>query len=938
MCRALILREESESHAIVFTAHHIVCDGWSSGILLRNLQELYEAECIGKSASLPPAYPFQAYAEAQGQTEQIQQAAEAEQYWMAQFATPVVPLELPIDFPRKPSRSYTADRQRREIPDALYRKISRIASEHDCSAYIVLFAAMQVLIHRLSSQSDFVLGAVVAAQAALEEATEMVGHGTNLLPVRATIDPEATFPEYLHIAFERQLDAFDHQSVSFGALLNSLSLPRDPSRNPLVTVSFNFEQVAESFRIHGADAELLPSPKRFATFDLEFHFLRTETSAFIECVHNTGIYRAATIARWLEHYETLLAAICENPDLKLAGLPLLTPGQETALLVSPPESPWRLDECVHQRFERQARLTPDAVAVSCEGLSLTYAGLNRRANALAQKLVSLGAKPDVLVGLCVERGVGMLVGLLGILKAGAAYLPLDVNYPPDRVAFMLQDSGVALLVSEIGLEGKLPKHDATVLFLDDLTEAGDEIVSGGARPENLAYVIYTSGSTGKPKGVEIPHSAVVNMLYSFQQLLEMSADDVLLATTTLSFDIAALELFAPLVAGGTVVIATQAQAEDPLLLTSLLQSSKATIYQATPVRYRLLLEAGWKGSPQLQLLCGGEKMSRELADQLLERCGILWNVYGPTETTVWSSAAKIERDGQPITIGRPIANTTFYILDTHLHPTPVGVHGELFIGGEGVARGYRGRRQLTNERFIENPFGKGRIYKTGDRARWLPDLRVELLGRNDDQVKIRGFRIELGEIEHALQASPGVREAALAVHSEREDDHLVAYIVPEPDIHLTAVEIRESLSRTLPEYMVPSAFVLLERLPLTSNGKLDRKSLPAPKTSIFRETSESVPPQTSTQVRLAALWEALLKVEKLGIHESFFDLGGHSILAARLMAQVRSTFGVQMGLRHIFQTPTVAGLAESIEKNLWVEAAPNASRAASSSSELEIEI
>jgi amino acid adenylation domain-containing protein len=936
LCRAIILREDRQTHLIVFTAHHIVCDGWSGGILIQDLGELYEAESVGMRASLPPAHSFQTYVEAQNTPGELQKAQTAEQYWKAQFASPIEPLELPLDALRKPVKSYAAERQRREIPETLYRDVSRMAARNGCTVYAMLFSAMQVLIHRLTGQDDFVLGTVVAAQASEGNAATMVGHGTNVLPVRASVTPEATFEEHLKSSRRRLLDAFDHQSLSFGSLVRSLNLPRDSSRNPLVTVTFNSDNVTAPFRFRSVEAGLLPSPKRFATFDLEFNILKTATAVFAECVHSTAILQPATVQRWLENFETLLASICASPAQKLADLALMTPEQERALL-APPRSVWQVDECVHHRFERQVERTPDAIAVTSDGVSLTYAELNGRANAVAERLIAMGAGPDVVVALCMDRSVGMLVGLLGILKAGAAYLPIDLRYPAERVAFILEDAGVSLMISQRTLEATLPKHEAQVLLLEDVTESSNDNPASRATLNHLAYVIYTSGSTGKPKGVEVLHRGVTNVLHNFQQLLHFGPDDVLVATTTLSFDIHVLELFAPIQAGSRLVIATDEQAQDPALLIALLEASEATIYQATPVRYRMLLDAGWKGMAKLQLLCGGEKMSRELADQLLTRCATLWNVYGPTETTVWSSVARIEADGQPITIGQPISNTTLYILGKNMKPTPVGAPGELYIGGDGVARGYHNHPKLTEERFVANPFGEGRIYKTGDRARYRADGHVELLGRNDDQVKVRGFRIELGEIEHALQAIPDVLQAAVVVHSDGDDQNIIAYIVPVPGVPLPPAELRGALLQTLPEYMIPAAFVLIEAMPTTPNGKLDRKALPAP--VVAPKTRDSVPPQTPTEITLARIWKSLLKVETVGIHESFFDLGGHSILAARLMAQIRSSFGVQLPLHHIFHTPTISGFALLIESKLWTRNdAHVADPAAISGPQVEIEI
>jgi amino acid adenylation domain-containing protein len=935
LCRAIIMREDQQTHLIVFTAHHIVCDGWSVAILIQELTQLYEAGLSGQQAALPPAYSFQDYIEEQNQPAQLQQALAAEQYWKAQFATSVEPLELPLDFLRQPVKSYAAERQRRQIPDTLYNDVSRLASQNNCSPYVVLFATLQVLIHRLSGQDDFVFGAVVASQAAGENASTMVGHATNVLPVRANVDSEATYLEHLQTAFLQMLDGFDHQSLSFGSLVRSLNLPRDPSRNPLLTVSFNFEQITAPLQFQSLEVEVLPTPKRFATLDAEFHFLKSPDGAFAECVHSTAILQPATVQRWLENFETLLASICADPAQKIADLPLMTPEQERALL-APPQLVWQVDECVHHRFERQVEQTPHAIAVTSNGVSLSYAELNGRANGVAERLIAMGAGPDVLVALCMERSVGMLVGLLGILKAGAAYLPVDLHHPAERVAFILEDAGVPLLISQRNLEATLPKHQAQVLFLDDVTESTNENPGSRVTLDHLAYVIYTSGSTGKPKGVEVLHRGVSNVIHGFQELLHLGSSDVLVATTTLSFDIHVLELFTPILAGSRLVVATEEEAQNPAQLMALLETSGATFYQATPVRYRMLLDAGWKGMAKLQLLCGGEKMSRELADQLLPRCATLWNVYGPTETTVWSSAAKIEADGQPITIGQPIANTTFYVLGTNMKPTPMGAPGELYIGGDGVARGYRNRPELTEERFVANPFGQGRIYKTGDRARYRADGRVELLGRNDDQVKVRGFRIELGEIEHALQAIPDVLRAAVVVHQDGDDQNIIAYLVPVPGVPLPAAELRGALLQTLPEYMVPAAFVMMESLPTTPNGKLDRKALPAP--VVPRKTRESVPPETPTQITLARIWESVLKIEHVGIHESFFDLGGHSILAARMMAQIYASFGVQFLLYDIFRAPTISRLAALIESKLWTAREPRMVDAAVSGVQVEIEI
>ena len=543
LCRAVILREDRQTHLIVFTAHHIVCDGWSGGILIQDLGGLYEAESVGMQASLPPAHSFQSYVEEQSKPAQMKQALAAEQYWKTQFATPIEPLDLPLDSLRNPVKSFAAERQRRQIPETLYRDISRVASQNGCTVYAMLFATMQVLIHRLTGQEDFILGTVVAAQASDTNAATMVGHGTNVLPVRANVNPEATFAEHLKAARTGLLDAFDHQSLSFGSLVRSLNLPRDPSRNPLVTVTFNSDQVTAPFRFRSVEAELLPSPKKFATFDVEFNILKTATAEFVECIHSTAIVQPATAMRWLAHFERLLESICENPAQQVAKLSLMTRQEERDLL-APPRAASQVSECLHQRFERQVARTPESVAVTCDGESLTYRELNRRANAVAMRLMALGAGPEVLIGLCVERNLGMVIGILGILKAGAAYLPIDLSYPPERVAFMLEDAGVPVLLSQRSLQASLPKHQGAILFLDDVNDGLDETPDSGVKPESLAYVIYTSGSTGKPKGCQITHANVVRLFDQTDHWYGFQPSDVWTLFHSCAFDFSVWEIWA----------------------------------------------------------------------------------------------------------------------------------------------------------------------------------------------------------------------------------------------------------------------------------------------------------------------------------------------------------------------------------------------------------
>src|SRR6266516_3928945 len=581
----------------------------------------------------------------------------------------------------------------------------------------------------------------------------------------------------------------------------------------------------------------------------------------------------------------------------LEGLELSITEAEQQLLMkwNATQTPFSNEKCIHQLFEEQVERTPEAAAVCFEDEQLTYCELNQRANQLARHLQRYEVGPEVLVGLCVERSLEMVVGLLGILKAGGAYVPLDPTYPPERIAFMLEDAHVRVLVTQQHLLTRLPAHGTTVVCLDadvaELTQQSEANVLSAVTSDHLAYVIYTSGSTGRPKGVQILHRAVVNFLLSMRQQPGLTAQDTLLAITTLSFDIAALELFLPLIVGARVIVASRETAADGAALAETLTQARVTVMQATPIPWRMLLAAGWQGNPDLKILCGGEALPLDLAHQLLPRAASLWNLYGPTETTIWSTLCKIEPRDDVVSIGRPIANTQIYLLDTHLQLVPVGVSGELFIGGDGLARGYLNRPELTAERFIPHPFSNepgACLYRTGDLARYRPDGTIEHLGRLDFQVKLRGFRIELGEIETVLSQHPGVRLAVVVAREDASGDkRLVAYIVLHEKRIVTLSELQSHVMKQLPTYMVPSAFMLLETFPLTSNGKIDRLALPAPKHTRPELQEDFVAPRTSVEEAVRGIWLQILKIEQIGIHDDFFELGGDSLMAMQMISRLR---------------------------------------------------
>ena len=605
-----------------------------------------------------------------------------------------------------------------------------------------------------------------------------------------------------------------------------------------------------------------------------------------------------------------------SPDEKRALLARLLKDKGAARPAKP------ADLSVHRLVEAQAARTPDAPALVCDGATTTYGDLNARANRLARHLRTLGVGPDTLVGLCVERSPRLLVGLLAIFKAGGAYVPIDPTYPEDRVRFMIEDARVAVLVTERALVATLPTGAAHVVALDAPTwEAENSAdLDGATAPQALAYVIYTSGSTGKPKGVQVPHGALTNFLQSFRQTLGIDASDVLLAVTTLSFDIAGLELWLPLIVGARIELASRDGAADGVHLATRIAEAGVTFLQATPATWRLLLETGWAGNDRLTMLCGGEALPRSLADRLLPKGKALWNLYGPTETTIWSSVWRVEPGDGPILIGRPIAQTQLYVLDARFRPVPVGVAGELYIGGAGLARGYLDRPGLTADRFLPDPVSQGtggRVYRTGDLARWHADGTLECLGRVDHQVKIRGFRVELGEVEAALAAHPQVAEVVAVARADATGEQaLVAYLVPRPGPSPTVVDLRRAISAGLPDYMIPAAFVLLDELPLTPNGKVDRNALPAPDAGRAAPAGVYVPPRNAIEEAVAVAFGDVLGRDRIGARDDFFDLGGHSLMAAQLLARLRDAFLVEIPLKDLFENSNVAALAHRVEDAL----------------------
>jgi amino acid adenylation domain-containing protein len=924
--RTTLVRLGPREHVFILMMHHIICDWSSEGVLWRELSALYRALLRGEPLNLP-ALPIQHGDYAAWQLEQDAPANFAGDlaFWKETLRGAPALLELPADRSRPPSASYRGARKRLRIEPAQAEVLRQLSRREKISLFTVFAAALDVLLHRYSGSEDILLG-IPLGDRDRSELQSMIGFLLHTQVLRTKVEGSMSFSALLGRVQKAVLDMFTHRAVPFDLVVREVGQERTLSHSPLFQVMLNWrdrEQDLSFIGLDGLKIESLLAESRTSKFDLTLMVTDNGGEISLEMEYSTDLFDEERIVRMMGHYQNLLAAVAADPDQPLSDLPLLTEAERRQILVewNRTEFDYPKDRFLHELIEDQATRAPEAVAVVFENRRLTYRELNAKANQVARHLQKLGVGPDSLVAICVERSPEMVIGMLGVLKAGGAYVPLDPKYPKDRLALVLEDADAKVLLTQAHLVKTMPACAARLVRLDAdwpaIAKESNVKVENAVTGKNLAYVIYTSGSTGVPKGVEIPHEALVNFLVSMQERPGLTARDVLMAVTTVSFDIAGLEIFLPLITGARVVLLGRDDAADGFRILHHLKANHATVLQATPSTWRMLLDAKWPGDPQLKMLCGGEALPRELANQLLAKGGELWNMYGPTETTIWSSAAQVARDDAPINIGQPIANTQLYILDPHLQPVPMGVTGELHIGGLGLARGYHHRPELTAEKFIANPFSadpQAQLYKTGDLARFLPDGAIECLGRLDHQVKIRGFRIELDEIEEVLNRHPGVRTSVVVAREDTPGDkRLTAYVVARNGAAGSS-ELRDYLRVKLPDYMVPAAFVPLEALPLTPNGKVDRKALPRPDFEAVADQSKFVAPGTPTEIVLAEIWREVLGLKQVGIHDDFFELGGHSLLAVRLISKINKSLLLNLSIPVFFQSPTIKKLATVFDR------------------------
>ncbi len=920
LIRFELVRRSDDDHVLVISAHHIVCDGWSTGVIVTELAALYN-EHLGVAAEpLPPAESFVEYAEQQALGSSADIVAD-QQYWLKQFSGELPVLELPTDRARPALRTYNAEREDVVLPASLISAVRKATAREGSSLFAGMLAGFGALLRRLTQQDDIVVGVPVAGQASGHPT--LVGHAVNMVPIRMQFAETTSFSDLVRSVRGAMLDAQDHQHLSFGALLQLLPIPRDPSRSPLVSVIFNFDKgvTPAMMPFDGVTASMHSTPRTFENFELFVNAVDLDGEVTLEVQYNTGLFDRATIQRWCALYRRLLELVAaEAMKTELRALPLLSDADRAQIeSVQGFRQELPAKPLVHLLVDAQCRATPDAVAVDFEGKTITYRELGERANKLAEHLVAAGVTPGMPVGLCVERSIDMIVAQQAILRAGGAYLPLDPDYPADRLAFMIEDSRMAVVVAQESTRGQIPGGANVVLLDTDASAIAARSASFRpveVDPNSPCYIIYTSGSTGKPKGVLNPHVATVNLLLSVQKVPGMKQSDRVLAITTLSFDIAVSELILPLTVGARIVLASREIATDGVRLKNLIASAGVTFIDATPATYRLLFAADWAGDPKLTVICTGEAMPKDIAVALVDKVGKVWNGYGPTETTVWSTFYEVTKPVSRILIGKPVANTQVYVLDALRQPVPFGVRGELYIGGVGVALGYLHRPDLTEQRFIADPFSDrpgARMYKTGDVVRLLQSGDLDYLGRNDNQVKLRGFRIELGEIEDALLHHPKVKQAAVIVREDRPGDkRLVGYITVDGD-KVADAELRAHVKKTLPDYMTPQAFVTMSALPLTPSGKIDRKSLPAPDLNAAG-SEDFVAPRTETEKIVAELWGEALGIGRMSIVDDFFALGGHSLLASQVLARLRRDYGVNLPFRKIFEAPTVEQFARLVDE------------------------
>ena len=923
------------NHIMLLTIHHIALDGWSRNLIATELPQLYQAKLNGVEASLPLLkHYYQDYVRWEKELLEGEKGEKLWEYWQQKLAGELPVLNLPTDKPRPPIKTYNGGSCPFKLSEKLTEQLKELAQTEKATLYMTLLAAFQVLLYRYTGQEDILVGSFAFGRTKQQFAS--IGYFVNSMVMRADLSGNPCFRDFLSQVHQTVKGALGHQNYPLALLVEKLQVERDSSRSPLFQAAFVLQKFLKSQELQkklcfgsskknlmnwgGLEVEAFTFDQQEGLYDLFLEMVEEDSSLIGFLKYNADLFYEQTIARMASHFQNLLEGIVNDPQQRVTALPLMTEVEREQILIewNNTKTDYPNDKCIHQLFEEQVEKTPDAVAVVFEQQKLTYSQLNSKANQLAHYLQKLGVVPETLVGICVERSVEMVVGLLAILKAGGAYVPLDPNYPTSRLKYMVEDAQLSIILTQEKWQNHLLDTKASVICLDTdeeiINQQSQQIPENQVTANQLAYVIYTSGSTGQPKGVTIPHQGLLNLVFWHQRTFEVKSSDRASQIAGVGFDASVWEIWPYLSAGACLHLVNSEIRLSPEALRNWLISEQITIsFVPTPLLENLC-SLEWPAQTKLRtVLTGGEKLHKYPSVALPFR---VFNNYGPTENTVVTTSGLVVSGQEGSTlppIGKPISNTKVYILDKNFQPVPIGVAGEIHIGGNSLATGYHNRPQLTAEKFITNPFDKSqatKLYKTGDLARYIPDGNIEFIGRIDQQVKIRGFRIEIGEIEALVSQYPDVKENVVIAQSDPAGDkRLVVYIVPKQestqDTSLIP-QIRQFLKQKLPEYIIPAAFVLLDAFPLTPNGKIDRRALPVPDTVPSGISTAYVTPQTETEQLLAKIWQDVLQVEKVGIHDNFFELGGHSLLTIKVHTKLQKIYAQDISIVKLFQHPNIS--------------------------------
>ncbi len=917
LLRVSLLQVSNDKFIFYYNMHHIISDGWSMEVLVGDVMKYYEAYVRGESPKISPLRiqykDYSAWQLAQVNDPNNQKHKE---YWTSSLNGTIPVLDLPSKKKRPLNKTFSGKGLGIHISSEIIGNLQNFVKGNGGSVFMGLLTVSKILLHKYTGETDIVIGNPIAGRDH-SDLEDQIGVYINTLALRSDIDPNNSFIELFEKIKATTLKSLEYQMYPFDKLLEDLNTKRAVNRSPLFDILINYLGMAESSMYELSNHEVCDLGEKMILFDIEIDF--TEVAGGIDFIlrYNNDVYEQETIENFILHYKVLLNELLKYSDQSISKAKYLLKEEREVLLneFNDTKVLYPKDKTIVDLFTEQVKRTPDAISVQFKDKTITYKELDRKSNCLAYLIIEKGVSKEDFIPICIDKSIEMVIAILAILKSGGAYVPIDPNYPKERIDYILEDTKSNIVLSSLDFENVFGDHASKeIIYVDQEYDIRQENALDSLKnklsPDDLAYLIYTSGSTGKPKGVKIEHKALVNFLFSMCDHLAFDQNIKFLSLTTFTFDISILELLSPLLLGGQLVLVKDEEAKDPEYITSVIHKTKPNCIQGTPSRWQMLISNGIETLEDVTLLSGGESISYELKERLTKLSDKVWNLYGPTETTIWSCISKLQEE-RKITIGKPIANTQVYILDEHLSLIPQGMVGQLCIGGEGLSRGYLNHSDLTNEKFVANPFEDGeRLYLTGDLARWLPDGTIEFLGRNDHQVKINGYRIEVGEIEHVLTQIENIEQSVVTpIKDDKGNVQLVGYVISTSEINQK--EIQDTLLNQLPEYMVPRVYVQLEEMPLTHNGKVNRKVLPLP---VIKE--DYVAPQNDLQRKLTEIWEEILQIEKIGIRDDFFQVGGNSLRGIRMLNAINKEFGLKYDLRGIYAENTIELIGERIEVDL----------------------